>query len=205
MLRFANHGVEMQVRARLRVRRERLAMLVAVGVRVPVASQQGIDVGSAAVPRLGDERQVGRERIVVRRPSRDLVRERRREGVGRNRLASRRFARVRIDRRDLRLPVGRDLLHLRFAVAELAERPVAGECQVPRLEVELLRGKRRRRIAEIGRETRDQRDQEDPREDGADEAENETHLSPVPYSTTAVAALPGRGFAPIGAASAASP
>src|SRR5205814_6689790 len=52
---------------------------------------------------------------------RDFVRERRREGIGRKRLARRRFAGVGIDRSDLGLPVGRDLLDLGLVVTEALE------------------------------------------------------------------------------------
>ena len=154
---------------------------------VLVAGQQRIDVGRAALARLGDQRQVGRKRIVVGRARRDFVGERRRESVGRQRLAGRRLAGVRVDRRNLGLPVRRDLLDLGVVVAkplevaerdqleavagradlrvdleaalqlrlvELAERTVAGEVQRLRLLVEFVRGERRRRIAEIGRERR---------------------------------------------------
>ena len=86
-----------------------------------VAGQQRIDVGRAALARLGDQRQVGRERVVVRGARGDLVGERRREVVGRQRLAGRWLAGVRVDRRDLDLPVGRDRLHLGLVVAELRE------------------------------------------------------------------------------------
>src|SRR6185295_8338025 len=156
------------------------------------------------------------------------VRERRRESVGRQRLAGRGFAGVGVDRRDLRLPVRRDLLDLRLIVAEplevaerdqvqavtgradfridleaalqlalveLAEGPVAGQREMPGLLVPLVRREWRRRVVEIGREIAEQRDQQDEREDGADEAENETHLlvrplsRPSPLSRAAAASV----------------
>ena len=89
-----------------------------VGRLVLIAGQQRIDIGRPALARLGDQRQVGRKRIVVGRARRDLVGEGRREIIGRQRLARRRLAGVGIDRRHLGLPVGRDLLDLGLVVAE---------------------------------------------------------------------------------------
>ena len=89
---------------------------------VLIAGQQRIDIGRTALARLGDQRQVRRKRIVVRRARRDLVRERRREVVGRKRLAGRRLAGVRVDRRDLVFQSDGDLLDLGLVVADAASR-----------------------------------------------------------------------------------
>ena len=111
-------GVEVEVGARLGFGRYFLAMFIPVRVRIGPAGQQRIDIGRTALARFGDQRKVRRESIVIRSTRRDLVREGRRETVGRQSLARRRLARVRIDRRHLRLPVGRDLLDLGVVVAE---------------------------------------------------------------------------------------
>ena len=189
-------------------------MRVAISVRVAKAGQKRIDVGRSAFARLGDERQVGGKRIVVRRARRHFIGERRRESIGWQRLAARSLAGLRVDRRDLGLPVGGDLFDLRLVVAdplevaerhqlqavagradlridlkstlqlavvELAERSIAGQRQVPRPEVELFRGERRGRVAEIGCKPRDQRDRQDEREVRADETQDETHRCACPF------------------------
>ena len=69
-------GIEVKVRRRLGVRELAFS---SSGRLVLIAGQQRIDVGRAAFARLGDQRQVGRKRIVVGRARRDLVGERRRE------------------------------------------------------------------------------------------------------------------------------
>ena len=87
----------------------------------------------AAVTRLGDQRQVGRKRIVVRRARRGLVGVGARELVRRDRFARRRLASVGIDRRHLDRPLVGDRLHFGLFIAkrvQVAERhqaqPMAG-------------------------------------------------------------------------------
>src|SRR3546814_7039839 len=59
-------GVVMQSRRRLQFLRQ-------VRRRILKTGQQRIDIVLAAFARLGDERKIGRQRIVVRRKRRDLI------------------------------------------------------------------------------------------------------------------------------------
>ena len=68
MLRFAKYGIVVQAVRRLRVGN---SLSSSAGCCLLVAGQQRIDVSRAAVTRLGDQRQVGRKRIVVRSARRE--------------------------------------------------------------------------------------------------------------------------------------
>ena len=88
---------------------------------VLIAGQQRIDIGGAAFPGLGHQREVGRKRVVVRRARCSLIGVRRREAVRGNGLAGCSFAGIRVDARNLDCPLVGDRLHLGFAIAELVK------------------------------------------------------------------------------------
>ena len=67
---------------------------------------------------LGHQRQIRRDRIVVRRRRRDIVGEGLGEVIGRNRIATRHFARLGIDVGRLDRPLLGDRLHFRLIIAQ---------------------------------------------------------------------------------------
>ena len=88
--------------------------------------------------RLGHQRQVWRDRVVVCRSRRDIVRERFREIVGRNRVACRHFARFGIDVRRFDRPLLRDRLHLGLIISERLEIAESNEFQAMAGRADLL-------------------------------------------------------------------